>query len=657
MGGGLCRGGTLTHMVQPVKKGECTSDVITPRSSAASRKVEDRIASLELLVDQQASALREMTQALVSVTRDSRRTVSVLQYNILAAYLGKNTQPWFLYGADLSQEERQRVMKLYYERGADGRPKHGWPQYVEGILSPAQIAAVELRDQFFRWENRKVRLLGQIREFDADVVSLVELDQHSYFQDCLKDTWDSVFHKRPRECSLDGCGIFWRRAKFDLVAQQGFHFVDGSDDKGRMKQDRCCLMILLRWKVTQDSLVVISTHLAKDPDNRAQTALRVRQVTQLMESLTDFTHDHNAVDAPVILMGDLNARHLGEIRGIARTVWQIKGSPIHKFLWAATDVPTGPTSITKARQCRIDVVQFLSSQLEVLDVLPVPKLPRGEVIPNVDHPSDHLPVCVRFKLKDTYQKHKECAQSWLECVAGSERLHPLTELELRDAFDFFDRDRSGVIHRHDLEEACLDLQVHLNVDVQELLLDCFPDKQISYANFIRAYEARLKCERIRCIGDLEYAFQFFANDSSFIQIGELEAAFREIIPISFSDDEVKDMVRQLNMKEGQDVVDLHRFCEVVCQATFPTRDRRKRLSYKGNEGRSRTESEDCNGFAFANSTTSESRSFTKELGLKLELLSCARIDSKPFLDASSPMSLRHIDTPRCREAMKAAREE
>mmetsp|Transcript_1659 Transcript_1659/g.5663 ORF Transcript_1659/g.5663 Transcript_1659/m.5663 type:complete len:332 (-) Transcript_1659:57-1052(-) len=268
-------------------------------------------------------------------------------------------------------------------------------------------------------------------------------------------------------------------------------------------------------------------------------------------------------------MGDLNARHFAEIRGLARTVWQVRGSPIHKFLWSASDVPTGPTSITKARQSRVDVVQFLSSQLEVLEVKPVPKLAPGEVIPSERHPSDHLPVWVRFRVKDNYQTHKECAMAWLECVTGREKLHPLTEAELNVAFEFFDRDRSSKIHRHDLEEACLDLQCNVHADVQVCLLDCFPEQQISYEHFVKAYEVRLSAERMRCIGELEHAFQYFAKDGNKISVSRLEEVFREITPISFENDEISQMIERLNVQPGQDYVDLRSFCEVVCKASFP----------------------------------------------------------------------------------------
>jgi len=581
----------------------------TPRGS-----LEARVLQLEDLATRQAAQLRQMQQTLSCVQRDGRRTVSVLQYNILASYLGRNTQPWFLYGADITPEERQMIFMKYNERTADGKPKNAWPKYVEDVLTPEQVAEIERHDAYFRWETRKDALMQEFRQYDADVVSLVELDHFSFFRDGLADEWDAVFHKRPRKASLDGCGVFWRRSKFQVIAHQGFDMVDDVDSNGLHKRDRSCLMVILRWRscIGAAPLVVVSTHLAKDPDNRAQTAIRVRQVTQIMEGLMEFTQLHQAEDAPVILMGDLNARHFGEIRGIARTVWQVTGSQLHKFLWSATDVPTGPTSITKARQCRIDVVQYLSSHLEVLDVQPVPSLPPGQVIPSAKHPSDHFPVCVRFVVKESYQQHKEVARAWLECVAGTEKVHPLTKADLMVAFEYFNRDRSGRIHRHDLEEACLELRSHFHVDVQCLLLDCFPNQQISYENFIRAYESRLDYQRIRCIGELEYAFQFFANDESIIRLNTLESAFREITPISFSDDEVKEMIGRLNVEEGQEYVDLRSFCEVVCKANFPHRDRRK---YKGDIITPRTGAWPCV------ESRKSSRITTQDLGRRLDELS------------------------------------
>ncbi|CAJ1441348.1 unnamed protein product [Effrenium voratum] len=145
-----------------------------------------------------------------------------------------------------------------------------------------------------RWEARRKKLTDQIWDLDPDIVSLVI-------------------------SSADGCGIFWRRSKFQMVASE-------AGDKGREKRDRSCLMVLLRWKNAPHTLplVVVSTHLAKEfwclwlvcpfhsagplqqsPDSHpCQTGRTGRcvnmlsaafwQVTQIMASLTAFTTTHDA---------------------------------------------------------------------------------------------------------------------------------------------------------------------------------------------------------------------------------------------------------------------------------------------------------------------------------------------------------------------------
>lgn len=572
------------HKDDVVPMGKESPSPTNSASDVAVFKLESRVRELEQLVERQGQALVDVQAALRTVAKDMPLTFSVMQYNILAAYLGMNRKPWFLYGPRISAEQRAAIFKRYYERDEHG-PKYGWPAYAQTILTPQDIEAIEREEQHFKWEYRKAKLVGKIRGFDADVVSLVELDQHEYLAESLKDSWDSVFHKRPRSASLDGCGIFWRRAKFALSAWQAFEFVDTIDGNGREQRDRCCVIVLLRWQTTGNPLVVVSTHLARNPEDRAQTVIRIRQVTQLVQCLTDFTEEHRVTDAPVVLLGDLNSQHFGEIRGIARTVWQIQGDPMHQFLWSASDVPTGPTSITNTRQCRIDIVQYMSNQLEVLDIVPVTKLPMGAVIPNVEHPSDHLPVCVKFRCKDTYQKHKQFARDWLECVAGQKKLHPLTEPELRIAFEFFDRDRSEKIDRLNLEEVCIELQSDMTCDVQKMLLECFPASEISYAHFVRAYESRLNHERMRSVGDLEHAFNFLADGSGshMVSLQQLEETFREITPVTFSRAQIQSMMRRVmptrqvrcSIDDGQEYVDLHKFCSIVCQATFPHRAKRR----------------------------------------------------------------------------------
>lgn len=100
---------------------------------------------------------------------------------------------------------------------------------VRGILSEAEVQRVEeLHEQFFAWEKRKHRLLEVIRAMKCDLLSLVECDHYfDHFQRALEDMgYDSLWRKRPRASSADGCCVAWRRDRFRLLAEEPVEFVD-----------------------------------------------------------------------------------------------------------------------------------------------------------------------------------------------------------------------------------------------------------------------------------------------------------------------------------------------------------------------------------------------------------------------------------------------
>ncbi|CAK0806852.1 unnamed protein product [Prorocentrum cordatum] len=104
---------------------------------------------------------------------------------------GENTKPWFLYGAEVDKETRERVFTKYNARDDMGKPINGWPAYGEGILTPAEIAEIERRNEYFKWESRGEKIVAELLKADADVISLVENDKQTYFAERLRRTWDS----------------------------------------------------------------------------------------------------------------------------------------------------------------------------------------------------------------------------------------------------------------------------------------------------------------------------------------------------------------------------------------------------------------------------------------------------------------------------------
>jgi endonuclease/exonuclease/phosphatase family metal-dependent hydrolase len=350
---------------------------------------------------------------------------------------------------------RQRIFEKFYERDPTTKQlvNKGWPKYVKGILTAQEMAAVEAADKsYFSWGGdggRAQRLLSTIERLDADILSLVECDHfHDFFLPELRARgYGGAWEKRPRECSRDGEAIFWRESKFSLVASKGVHFVDSTcPTTGKERKDRCAMFVLLK-STTHAScdhrpiyVVAVSVHLARNPDDKTQDEVRARQVAQLFRDLTHFVAAEASkleggeggeggeekaaaalapgnpiARAPVLLMGDLNATQFDRLKGLVLALGEITDQPVHPFLWEATDVPSRSTSVTVARDVRIDALFYPSSSLELVEapMLPLLRAP----IPDARHASDHLPVCATFRLRTDYEKSLSLARAWFVAVA------------------------------------------------------------------------------------------------------------------------------------------------------------------------------------------------------------------------------------------------
>jgi Ca2+-binding EF-hand superfamily protein/endonuclease/exonuclease/phosphatase family metal-dependent hydrolase len=538
------------------------------------RSMASELQRLRQHVSRQDIMLDEFHDSISQLVRDQPLTFTVLQYNILARYLGNNTEPWLLYGPEINEERRKQIMAKFSEKDDKGTYVNaGWPNYVKGVLSDEEIHQVEdVHSRVFDWSVRRDRLVKEVQQSNCDIIAMEEMDEYEDFSEALSKDYIGLFRKRPRRSSKDGCAVFWRRSKFELVDSEGFDFVDRTDKSGTAMKDRTCLLVLLRWATQrygrhESRVLVVCTHLARNPEDPSQTKVRARQAAQLMKHLTDFATRHNSIEVPVVLMGDLNAQHFGEVRGIARTVFQVSGHPCHNFLFRCADVPTGPTSVTDLRKVRIDAVMFQPKHLKVLGIH-VPKL-TGK-IPDEVQASDHVAVRVKFEVKADHLKMQECARSWLECVTGISRLLPMTDREIKRAFAFLDRDSTNEITKRNLQESILELDMGrtLPPEKQMRFLDCFPNQAITFTEFVNAYKIKFDATRMANIGDLEQAFTFFdSNGDGKVTSDDVHAAFNEIVPVDFTEEEVDLMMSQLS-DDWKDGLDVHTFCMALCQCNF-----------------------------------------------------------------------------------------
>ncbi|KAH8966345.1 hypothetical protein BDL97_03G020800 [Sphagnum fallax] len=78
-----------------------------------------------------------------------------------------------------------------------------------------------------RWKARSEAILERLLSFDADFLCLQELDEFESFYKCKLDKhgYSSVYVQRSGR-KRDGCGIFFRRARVQLVEEQAIDYND-----------------------------------------------------------------------------------------------------------------------------------------------------------------------------------------------------------------------------------------------------------------------------------------------------------------------------------------------------------------------------------------------------------------------------------------------
>ena len=576
-------------------------------------------------VDALTTELERAQSTLKLLAQSTPLEFSVMQYNLLAKYLGSNLEPWFLFGANLDEERRARVQAKHVEKDADGRYLNvGFEKYTAGVLTEEEQAAVrKVDEECFAWERRGPLLCSTIWKHGADVISLVECDEFEYFKKYLGPRgYDGRWRKRPRRSSPDGCAIFWRTAVFELVHEAGIDFVDGTHPTRGEIKDRCAQLVLLRSASHREQLVcVCSIHLARNPEDPKMDLVRARQVAQLfrwMDETLRASGVDGASDAAVVWCGDLNASKFQDLRGLVLSLSQILrgaddeeaaaarraerqdarqrrsqlgriddddagdagdeslgGSATHdmsSFLWDAVDVPSRATSVTEARNVRIDAIFYSGSQMRLVDAPMLPAL--RAPIPDARHPSDHLPVVARLRLTGDLDRAMLVARAWFNAVGGlslgfCEEMPPLTRDELDVAWTYFDWSCEGTLTLPKLRRVAslAGIQVSLDrierifenvlaggesslarfsssdrssdvsgrsrmrIDTGGLSLSNRVTRSASEEQFIQVYERSLAEERQLCMPHLLAAWKTFEHDDDgVVTVGEILTKLEQITP-------------------------------------------------------------------------------------------------------------------------------
>lgn len=364
----------------------------------------------------------------ISVTGDE--SFLVLQFNMLADAMAENTKPWFLLGLDLDLKTRSNIMKKYYTKNDNGQYTNSFVNRFDGLITQEQAEIVEDRNEIFDWRNRSSRIMNIVAPTTQDSTVLApripellfieELDKYEEILEQLnKDgrDYEGVFAKRPGTY-FDGCGIFWDNKRF--VSWTWEEIWMPVIPRGRMvrnaKSTRVATYVVLEdtkniAAQNKDSMFIlaVSAHLERNPEEAKKEYDRKQQIEhvffELAELITKLRQegDINVHNLAIVFGGDFNALPTSA----SMVFLQENYKPMANAFFREVSLDWCSTA-TEARTMWIDYLWYDSDLLALVDTF-VENLCRkdslidkGIAIPDLDHPSDHIPVYAEF-----IWKHKQ----------------------------------------------------------------------------------------------------------------------------------------------------------------------------------------------------------------------------------------------------------
>lgn len=154
------------------------------------------------------------------------------------------------------------------------------------------------------WEVRKMRLLSEIIDLDADIICLQEVEHFEFFQKHLgKLGYEGIWKRRTGEKNPDGCTVFYR-SSFTLIESVEIDYnempIYGAKDAKDYIQCNVGIICKFLWK--EREICVANSHFFWNP---AYPHVKLLQAVHLIECVRKFTPSVRKV--PWIIAGDFNS--------------------------------------------------------------------------------------------------------------------------------------------------------------------------------------------------------------------------------------------------------------------------------------------------------------------------------------------------------------
>ena len=239
-------------------------------------------------------------------------------------------------------------------------------------------------DDLFKksWFYRADLIKNNINEIKPDIIGFQEVTwmHYGYLKDIMVG-YDSVIMYRDKFILSEGCPIFYRKDKFELIDKNSFWLSKTPDVMSKDWGSECyrvCSYVKLKQKNTNKEFLVFNTHLDHVSDEA-----RINGIKVVLDKINELG------DVPSYLMGDLNATPNSKT---LKSVYEY----FEDGQVVATKTMDGPTYQKfgeKLNSTRIDYIVASIGKTNINEYGIVNTLYDGV------YPSDHFPIYIKTSLK------------------------------------------------------------------------------------------------------------------------------------------------------------------------------------------------------------------------------------------------------------------
>ncbi|NWR75770.1 ANGE2 protein, partial [Centropus unirufus] len=224
--------------------------------------------------------------------------------------------------------QHSRTMKIFEAKQTDQSNTESEAKFDFTVMSYNILSQNLLEDNSYLykhcrkhlliWAYRFPNILQEIKQLDADVLCLQEV-QDDHYRTEIKSSLESLgYHceyKMRTGRKPDGCAICFKTSKFSLISSNPVEFF--RRDIPLLDRDNVGLVLLLQPRFhckTNAVLCIANTHLLYNP---RRGDIKLTQLAMLLAEIASVALQKDGTFCPVIICGDFNS---------------IPGSPLYRFI-------------------------------------------------------------------------------------------------------------------------------------------------------------------------------------------------------------------------------------------------------------------------------------------------------------------------------------